>query len=523
MAIRKRKSPFVRELCLATVLALACGGDDGGPTDPGPGPNPNPEPELGHIQVSTTTSGADFDPNGYTVAMAGASDRPIGLNGVTTFSDVEVGTHQVELTDIADNCSANGSNPATAAVTKDATTQVAFEVACEALPIGSLEVNTTVTNNFDPDGYQVAVASVVRGPVEVDGSAVFDELPAGMQQVELRDIAPNCEVDGDNPATVDIPVGSTGTHTFSVVCTNPPDGRIVYHGAPHETWGISVMNTDGSGRILLLEYDYNTHPQWSPDGSKIAFEMLSQDLLYSNIYTMNQDGSGLAQLTDFRDDGFSQHPAWSPDGTKILFDHQTELTCCPPAEKLFVVNADGTGLTEIPRDNPMRVEDEAGWSPDGTKIVFTAHAQEYKEPGIFVMDAAGGTATKISEDPPGCDAAGEPGEPSWMDGFLGGRLEWSPDGARILFTRRYRSLGGNGDVPCVPGTGERALLAMNPDGTDVTFIAADPDGYAKNPSWSPDGTKILFNGPGAFHVINADGTGDVAIHVDRGTNPDWGP
>ena len=117
-------------------------------------------------------------------------------------------------------------NPATAAVTKDATAQVGFEIACEALPIGSLEVTTTVTNNFDPDGFQVHVAGANQGSVDVNGSVTFDGLTSGVQQVELTGIAPNCEVDGDNPATVTIPTGGSATTDFSIICTDPPDGRI---------------------------------------------------------------------------------------------------------------------------------------------------------------------------------------------------------------------------------------------------------------------------------------------------------
>jgi Tol biopolymer transport system component len=189
-----------------------------------------------------------------------------------------------------------------------------------------------------------------------------------------------------------------------------------------------------------------------------------------------------------------------------------------------VVNADGTGLTEIPRDNPIFREDDAGWSPDGTQIVFSALAQDYQEPGIYRIDAAGGLAAKISEDPPGCDAAGEPGEPSWHDGFVGGRLEWSPDGAQILFTRNYNEFAGG---KCVAGSGWPDLLVMNADGSDVSFIVQDPDQYVLKPSWSPDGSKIVYEVDGTeIHVINPDGTGDVAI-ISGGSvaanSPDWGP
>ena len=478
----------------------------------------------GSVQVTVSTTGQDLDPDGYTVTIDGGSDRSIGLNGVTTYTGVSAGSHPVELAGLADNCSVSGSNPATASVTAGETTQVGFDVVCEALPIGSLEITTTVTNNFDPDGYEVRVAGALAGRVDVNGTATFDDVAAGAQQVELAEIAPHCAVDGDNPATVDIPVGGTRTHTFTVTCTNPPDGRIVYYGALQGTYGYIVMNADGSGRILILECGGDRQcrePQWSPDGLKIAFAMSEPDFSGpESIYTINQDGSGLSRVTN---GGYDRHPAWSPDGTKILFDHGTVL-CCDVPRSLYVVNADGTGLTEIPRDNPMFREDDAGWSPDGTQIAFSGMAQDYQEPGIYVMDAAGGLATKISEDPPGCDAGGEPGAPSWLDGFVGGRLEWSPDGTRILFTRNYSQTAVG---PCVDGSGWDDLLVMNADGTDVSYIVENPDQHAIHPSWSPDGSKIVYDGGDwTIHVVNADGTGDVAI-IPGGNvsavSPDWGP
>jgi len=478
----------------------------------------------GSVQVSVSTTGEDLDPDGYSVTIDGGSDRSIGLNGVTTYTNISAGSYPVELLDLADNCSVSGSNPATVSVTAGETAQVSFDVVCEALPVGSLEISTTVTNNFDPDGYQVFAANSLVGRVDVEGTATFADVPAGMQQVELREIAPNCAVDGDNPATVDIPVGGNGTHTFAVTCASPPDGRIVYYGALQGTYGYIVMNVDGSGKILIFECTSDRQcrePQWSADGSKIAFAMSEPNFAGpESIYTINQDGSELFRVTN---SGYDRHPAWSPDGTRILFDRRTVRSLDDPAAP-YVVNADGSGLAEIPRDDPMYREDDGGWSPDGTQIVFSGMAQDYQEPGIYVMDAAGGAATKISEDPPGCDALGEPGEPSWVDGFNGGRLEWSPDGARVLFTRWYNGFGG---AKCVAGSGSPDLLAMNPDGTDVAFIVEDPDQWVMNPSWSPDGSKIVYDGGDwTIHVINADGTGDVAI-ISGGSvtavSPDWGP
>jgi TolB protein len=500
---------------LTTLLACACGGDDGGPTDPNPNPNPNPDPEFGHIQVSTTTAGADLDVDGYTVKMGGAADRSIGLNGVTTFSDVAVGSHQVELTGIADNCSANGSSPATAAVTKDATAQVSFDVECEALPIGSLEVTTTVTNNFDPDGFQVFVDGVNQGGVEVDGSATFDDLPSGSQPVELFGIAPNCEVDGENPASVTIPTGGAATASFSVTCTNPPDGRIVYTGNVGGRFGVAVMNSDGTGQMLIWEYPPSApgngvwRPRWSPDGSSIAFE--SEHDGPHNLYIINKDGSGVRRLTEYAEsDGRVE---WSPDGNRLLFTRRWYPIGEPLRTALYVVNADGTGLQEIPRESAAYREERADWSPDGTQIVFVARAEDRRDmQGIFVMNADGTDAVQITVPVPVCAADGWP---QWVDS----EPQWSPDGSRIALTRNHG---------CEPDESnfEHDILLMDPDGTDIVNITNWPE-WQTDPRWSPDGSKFVYDGGNwSIHTINADGSGHVAIIPTSNVSaqdPDWGP
>jgi hypothetical protein len=494
-------------MLLTALLALACGGDDGGPTDPNPNPNPNPVLEFGHIQVSTSTTGADLDPDGYTVMMDGAADRSIGLNGVTTFSDVEVGAHQVALTGLADNCSADGSNPATATVTNDATVQVAFDVVCEALPIGSLEVTTTVTNNFDPDGFQVLVGGVNQGVVEVNGSETFDDLPSGAQQVELIGIAPNCEVDGDNPATVDIPIGGTGTHAFSVTCTSPPDGRIlVFYN------GLTVMNADGSGRFLLapllgssIEWGV-----WSWDGEKIAFSSNANTGNGHDIYVMNKDGSGRVQLTTHP--AHDLYPAFSPDGASIAFT--SERT---GKDEIFVINVDATGLEQL-TDDPGFSSRKPSWSPDGSRIVFGRFDLPHlmsSDDQISVMNADGSSITRINEPAPICDQGFNAGFPAWGDT----NPQWSPDGTRILFQRNFACTGD-------PVTDEPDIFVMDADGSNVTNLTNSP-GHEGTPRWSPDGTRIVFYTYDGVSVMNADGSGVTQIAANDAGGfhemPVWGP
>jgi len=58
----------------------------------------------------------------------------------------------------------------------------------------------------------------------------------------------------------------------------------------------------------------STHPWWSPDGRKIAFQ--SGPIGEEAIWLMNIDGTGKVQLTD---NTSNVYPHWSPDGKKILF------------------------------------------------------------------------------------------------------------------------------------------------------------------------------------------------------------
>ena len=84
--------------------------------------------------------------------------------------------------------------------------------------------------------------------------------------------------------------------------------------------------------------------------------------------------------------------------------------------------------------------------------------------------------------------------------------------------------GANGKIAFVsdrdaPGTGTTDIYTMNPDGSDVRRLTTDSHSD-DHPAWSPDGSKIAFDGfrdgSNAVVVMNADGTGQTPI-----TNPGY--
>jgi Tol biopolymer transport system component len=75
-----------------------------------------------------------------------------------------------------------------------------------------------------------------------------------------------------------------------------------------------VVRADGSGvRRLTGELPDVSHPAWSADGQRIAFNGSPS----SDIYLINLDGSGVTKITS--DAGANFYPTWSPDGSRLAF------------------------------------------------------------------------------------------------------------------------------------------------------------------------------------------------------------
>ncbi len=87
---------------------------------------------------------------------------------------------------------------------------------------------------------------------------------------------------------------------------------------------IYVMNADGSGAARITNEDGPSRwPTLSPDGSRVAFASLRNGMF--GIYVSNLDGSGLIDISLAANlpYGFDGYPDWSPDGTKLAFTDNT--------------------------------------------------------------------------------------------------------------------------------------------------------------------------------------------------------
>jgi hypothetical protein len=190
---------------------LSCG-DDGG--DIGPTPS-------GSLEITTATSGAEPDGDGYAVKIDGGTETAIGTNASLRQDNLEPGNHTVLLTGVAGNCAVSGENPRAVTITAGATAIVAFVVDCPTPPTdkGSLQVRTTTTNpGSEPDGYVFRVDGNGTQPIGPNTSVTVSNLALGPHVVELLGVSGNCTLEGSNPRDVTVSSGETAEVAFSLTC-----------------------------------------------------------------------------------------------------------------------------------------------------------------------------------------------------------------------------------------------------------------------------------------------------------------
>lgn len=98
---------------------------------------------------------------------------------------------------------------------------------------------------------------------------------------------------------------------------------------------------------------------------------------------------------------------------------------------------------------------------------------------------------------------------------------WSPDGTKIAFASDRESPNSPGRVDGVEGSTPYEVYIMNADGSGIFKLTEKPDGAGDAyPDWSPDGQWIAYTsselGPMQIFIIRTDGTGKTLVSNGKG-------
>jgi dipeptidyl aminopeptidase/acylaminoacyl peptidase len=200
-------------------------------------------------------------------------------------------------------------------------------------------------------------------------------------------------------------------------------------------------------------------PEWSPDGSKIAFltKMGAADQLFV-VDTTTRDPA--VQVTSVPD-GVGLH-SWSPDGKWVAF--------------LGAVLADPDAVVDDPRSPEgreqlrrapvARVVRRLDYKHDGRGYVDGRHHH------LFVVAAEGGEARQLTSG-------------AWDVS----EYDWSPDSTRLI-------VSGNAE----PGADLQRELNLYMVDLDAKRVRLGGGFYLSAPIWSPKGDQIAFIAPNGLDV-----------------------
>ncbi len=356
-----------------------------------------------------------------------------------------------------------------------------------------------------------------------DGSRLYFNLDPSQPPAQIA-------IAGGEVVPLKIPIPSAVLEGVS------PDGSTFLVGSEsvgqtsgYPLWSVGILG--GAPRSLA---DSVTASTWSPDGASVAYATPNGD-----IYEEKNNGAEAHKIASIGER--TEWLAWSPDGAKLRFSTN---------DRLREISADGSNLRELlPKWPPSAAPCCGSWSPDGNIFYFLSEGQLWaldERPGLFGKRSA--EPIQLTSGPLAwaTPVPGKNGKKLFATGltrrgqltrfdsqskqfqpYLGGisadLLAFSKDGAHLVYVsypdgslwRADRD--GSNRVELVDPPLKPILPSWSPDGSQIVFVGLnqqnnenqsyivssqggtirrllpEDSGLQTDPNWSPDGTKIVFS------------------------------
>jgi TolB protein len=248
-------------------------------------------------------------------------------------------------------------------------------------------------------------------------------------------------------------------------------------------YDVYSVNPDGTELKNLTEAltapeglpDSAGEPSVSADGKRVAFAVDQQQ--YAEIWVMNADGTEPRQLT--HDELLDWAPAISPDGNRIAWTQWSPFPTYGDRD-IWVMNSDGSGQGLL--FNGSNTDGFPQYTPDGQTIVMASEEGDVDirktpstpaAPPLTVATAVAADKELLETEP-----------------------NVSPDGTRVAFIQ----------VPKSSSLDPFDIYSVGIEGGATTPVYAT-SANEQFPTYSPDGTKMVFDSDGVAMIGNADGSG----------------
>ena len=193
-------------------------------------------------------------------------------------------------------------------------------------------------------------------------------------------------------------------------------------------------------------------------------------------------------------------PRWSPDGTAVAFVRLRNVQRTNLTSEIYLVRRDGRQLRRITRGAR---DFFVTWSPDARSLAFARSPRGGRaRPQVYVVGRDGRQLRRL------VPSAGWSSLPAW-----------SPDGRQLAFAGSVAGMGEGVFVADPDGRAVRLLFQVPETVTTATVVALHD---LTDLSWSPDGTRLLFELQDWIYVLTIE-DGVATRLTARGYTPKWSP
>lgn len=195
-------------------------------------------------------------------------------------------------------------------------------------------------------------------------------------------------MNADGSAQTEIAAGSTGD-SLGDPAFSPDGNSIAFTRNDGSATNVFAMSPDGSDQRQLTDFtspQFAAAPAYSPDGSKMLVSFRGGSAASpTRIGVMDATGSTVQQVGTGAA-AFDSSPDWSPDGSKIAFQREFSL---------FEMNADGTGLRRLTQ-SVGPVDGSPVYSPQGAQFAFARQGGSSGEIRLGTAGVENGPTTPLT-------------------------------------------------------------------------------------------------------------------------------